>query len=201
MMIRSANIRRSILNKTPPQKRLSTKQMLRPAHRQRPRAPPVCTRPARSGGQINSDVHASCWSTAKMNRSRKSLLCLCALNRNEPKHQRRQTITQRDAARRLFRRLTAAKERQEERNNNQHGFFFSWGVGAIAISPEPKKDDGARCCGEGASVPSRARGGNKTQQSKRELRADIPRKEKETTIKMDFSFVGEWAPFLRAKER
>ena len=155
--------------------------------------------PGLSGGQINSDVHASCWLTAKMNRSRKSLLCSCTLNRNERKHQRRQTIAQRDAARRLFWCLAAAKERQEERNNNQNGFFFSWGVGAI--SPEPKKDDGARCCGKGTSVPRRARGGNKTQQSKRELRADIPRKEKETTIKMDFSFVGEWAPFLRAKER
>jgi len=35
-----------------------------------------CTRPARSGGgQINSDVHTSCWLvTAKMNRSKKSLL-------------------------------------------------------------------------------------------------------------------------------
>ena len=66
---------------------------------------------------------------------------------------------------------------------------------------EPKKDDDTGCCGEGVSVPHHARDGNKTQQSKRELRADIPRKEKETTIKMDFSFVGEWAPFLRAKER
>jgi len=103
--------------------------------------------------------------------------------------------------------------RKEERNNNQNRFFFCWGEGAI--SPEPKKDDGARCCGKGASVPRRAHGGNKTQQSKRELRADIPRKEKETkikmvlsfggghqtTIKIDFSFVGERAPFLRAKER
>ncbi len=71
------------------------------------RAPPVCTSPARSGGQINSDVHASCWLTAKMNHSRKSLLCLCGLNRNEQKHQRRQTITQRDAARRLFWRLNS----------------------------------------------------------------------------------------------
>ncbi len=59
---------------------------------------------------------------------------------------------------------------------------------------EPKKDDGARCCGKGASVPRRARNGNKTQQSKRELRADIPRKEKETTIKMVFlSYSGEGA--------
>ena len=63
--------------------------------------------------------------------------------------QRRQTITQRDA-RHLFRRLAAAKERQEEINNNQHRFFFRWGEGAI--SPAPKKDDGARCCGKGASL-------------------------------------------------
>jgi len=79
--------------------------------------------------------------------------------------QRRQTITQRDAARRLFWRLAAAKERQEEINNNQHRFFFRWGEGAI--SPEPNKDDGARCCSEGASsLPQRACDG-KTQQSKR----------------------------------
>jgi hypothetical protein len=190
MMIRSANIMTIDPQQDPPQKKTQHKTnasaSVLPAH-----APPVCTHPARSGRQINSDVHASCWSTAKMNRSRKSLLCSCALNCNKRKHQRRQTITQRDAARRLFWRLAAAKERQEERNNNQNGFFFSWGVGAI--SPEPKKDDGAQRCGEG--VPRRARGGNKM------LRADIPRKEKETTIKMDFSFVGEWAPFLRAKER
>ena len=64
---------------------------------------------------------------------------------------------------------------------------------------EPKKDDGVQRCGKG--VPRRARGGNKTQQSKRELRTDIPRNEKETTIKMDFPSVGEWVPFLRAKER
>ena len=181
----------------PPQKK-TQHETNASAHVSPARPPPVCTRPARSGGQINSDVHASCWSTAKMNCSRKSPLCSCTLNRNKRKHQMRQTITQRDA-RHLFRHLAAAKERQEEINNNQHRFFFRWGEGAI--SPEPKKDDGARCCGEGASsLPQRARDG-KTQQSKRELRADIPRKEKETTIKMDFSFVGEWAPFLRAKER
>jgi hypothetical protein len=171
MMIRSANIMTIDPKQDPlPQKtqhETNASAGASPAH-----APPVCTRPARSVRQINSDVHTSCWSTAKMNRSRKSLLSTCALNHNERKHQRRQTITQRDAARHLFRRLTAAKERQEERNNNQNGFFFRWGVGAI--SPEPKKNDGARCCGEGASVPRRARGGNKTQQSKRELHADIP---------------------------
>ena len=106
--------------------------------------------------------------------------------------QRRQTITQRDAARRLFRRLAAAKERQEEINNNQHRFFFRWGEGAI--SPEPKKDDGARCCGEGAySLPQRARDW-KTQQSKRELRADIPRKEKRNNNQNGFFFpLGEGA--------
>ena len=106
--------------------------------------------------------------------------------------QRRQTITQRDAARRLFRRLAAAKERQEEINNNQHRFFFRWGEGAI--SPEPKKDDGTRCCGEGASsLPQRARDG-KTQQSKRELRADIPRKEKRNNNQNGFFFpLGEGA--------
>jgi hypothetical protein len=157
----------------------------------------VCTHPARSGGQINSDVHANGWLTAKMNRSRKSLLCSCALNRNERKHQRRQTITQCDAARRLFWSLTAAKERQEERNNNQNGFFFSWGVGAI--SPEPKKDDGG-CCGEGASVPHRARGGNKTQQSKRELSADIPRKRKKQQSKWIFLSLGSEHHFSEPKK-
>jgi len=131
--------------------------------------------------------------------------------------QRRQTITQRDAARRLFRRLAAAKERQEEINNNQHRFFFRWGEGAI--SPEPKKDDGARCCGEGAySLPQRARDWKtqqskrelrcgegayslpqrardwKTQQSKRELRAGIPRKEKRNNNQNGFFFpLGEGA--------
>ncbi len=123
----------------------------------------------------------------KMNRRKKSLLCSCALNHNKRKHQQRQTITQHDAVRRLFRHLAAAKERQEEKNNNQNGFFFRWGEGAI--SPEPKKDDGARCCGKGASVPHRARSGNKTQQSKRELCVDIPWKEKETTMKMVLFFL------------
>jgi hypothetical protein len=105
--------------------------------------------------------------------------------------QQRQTITQRDAQH-LFRRLAAAKERQEEINNNQHRFFFRWGEGAI--SPEPKKDDGARCCGEGASsLPQRTRDG-KTQQSKRELRADIPRKEKRNNNQNGFFFLlGEGA--------
>ena len=169
--------------------------MLWPARRQRAhRQCAVCTRPARSGEQINSDVHAS-----KNEPQKKSILCSCALNHNKQKHQQRQTITQHDAAWCLFWRLAAAKERQEERNNNQNGFFFCWGEGAI--SPEPKKDDGARCCGKGASVPHRACGGNKTQQSKRELHVDIPRKEKETTIKMFYSFLRGRAPFLRAKER
>jgi len=72
-----------------------------------------------------------------MNRRKKSLLCSCALNHNEQKHQQRQTITQHDAARRLF-----------------------W------PSPQPRKD-----------------------------------KKKETTIKMDFSFVGERAPFLQSQRK
>jgi hypothetical protein len=139
MMFRSANIMMIHPQQDPPQK--TQHETNASAGASPARAPPVCTRLARSGGQINSDVHASCWSTAKMNRSKKSLLCSCALNCNKRKHQRRQTITQCEAARRLFRRLAAAKERQEERNNNQNGFFFCWGVGAI--SPEPKKDDGA----------------------------------------------------------
>jgi len=103
--------------------------------------------------------------------------------------QRHQTITQRDAGH-LF--WAAAKERQEEINNNQHRFFFRWGEGAI--SPEPKKDDGARCCGKGASSMTQHTRDGKTQQSKRELRADIPRKEKINNNQYGFFFLlGEGA--------
>ena len=70
-IIHSANIMKiGSSTRPPPKKRLSTKQMLRLTRRQR--APPVCTRPACSGGQINSDVHASCWSAAKMNSRKKA---------------------------------------------------------------------------------------------------------------------------------
>jgi hypothetical protein len=75
-----------------------------------------------------------------MNSRKKPSLFMRAQSQRK-KHQQCQTITQHDAVRRLFWRLAAAKERQEERNNNQNGFFFRWGEGAI--SPEPKKDDGA----------------------------------------------------------
>jgi hypothetical protein len=61
------------------------------------------------------------------------------------------------------RELRADIPRKEKRNNNQNGFFFLLGEGAISQT-EPTKDDGARCCGEGASsLPQRARDG-KTQQ-------------------------------------
>jgi len=145
------------------------------------RALPVCTGPASSGGQINSDVHASCWSTAKMNRSKKAFFVRArsiATNKSTSSAEQSHNMMLRGA---FFE------------------FFFCWGEGTI--SPEPNKDDGARCCGKGISVPHRAHSGNKTQQSKRELHADLPRKEKEKTIKMDFFFVRERAPILQSQRR
>ena len=48
------------------------------------------------------------------------------------------------------------KDKTKETTIKMVLFFFRWGEGAI--SPAPKKDDRARCCGEGASsVPQRAR--------------------------------------------
>jgi hypothetical protein len=98
-----------------------------------------------------------------------------------------------------FSPLAAAKERQEERNNNQNGFFFRWGEGAI--SPAPKKDDGARCCGKGASL-SRAQWEQTRHNNQKEscVRMYHEKRKRQQFKWFYFSFVGERAPFS-AKER
>jgi hypothetical protein len=133
--IHSANHDDRSSTRPPPKKRLSTKTNAS-ARASPVRAPPVCTGPARSGQQINSDVHASCWSTTKMNCSKQA----------------------------FFRARSIATNKSTSSAKQSHDMMPRGAL--FGASPQPRKD-----------------------------------KKKKTTIKMDFSFVGERAPFLQSQRK
>jgi hypothetical protein len=133
--IHSANHDDRSSTRPPPKKRLSTKTYAS-ARASPVRAPPVCTGPARSGQQINSDVHASCWSTTKMNCSKQA----------------------------FFRARSIATNKSTSSAKQSHDMMPRGAL--FGASPQPRKD-----------------------------------KKKKTTIKMDFSFVGERAPFLQSQRK